>query len=81
MDLNKKQVDDEIKKRVTKTTTFIQWTFNTDLMNVIKFRVLKLGQAVDKKIEISKQDIFACEDCDKEFDSMEVYSHDYKCLD
>lgn len=57
----------------------MQWTFNTDLMNVLKYRILKLKQAVQHKIDISRKDMFYCEPCDREFESMEVYSNDYKC--
>lgn len=64
---------------VTKSATFCQWTFNTDLMNVIKYRLLKLKQAIDSKIQSSKEDKFICKSCNKEFDQMEIYKNNYKC--
>lgn len=79
MELNRKQVDDSIKMSVTKTTTFMQWSFNTDLMNVLKYRIMKLKQSVDKKIDISKREQFVCDPCDREYDSMEVYQRNYQC--
>mmetsp|Transcript_38907 Transcript_38907/g.38497 ORF Transcript_38907/g.38497 Transcript_38907/m.38497 type:complete len:155 (+) Transcript_38907:214-678(+) len=48
-------------------------------MNVLKYRIMKLKQAVDKKVESSQTDKFYCDHCDREFDSMEVYQRDYIC--
>lgn len=57
----------------------MHWTFDIGLMNIIKYRVMKLKQSIDVKIKNSKDDKFVCKNCSKEFDQMEVYTKNYKC--
>jgi len=49
-------------------------------MNAIKYRVMKLREAIDAKIKLCKKDLFDCKSCEKEYDAMEVYQKNYVCL-
>lgn len=71
-------MSEEIRTKFSKAT-FSHWTFDTDLMNVIKYRVMKLKQQIDKKIQNAKEDMFDCPNCKKSFAQMEVYTKGYKC--
>lgn len=48
-------------------------------MNVIKYRLMKLKQAIRQKIDDSKTKKFTCSKCKREYEEMDVYNKDYKC--
>lgn len=79
-EISRKEIDPEIIAKVTKNTIFFQWTFNTDIMNVIKYRQMKLRFGIDAKIKSSNTDRFICKACNKEYDGMDVYTKNYHCL-
>lgn len=78
-EIKKSEVREDIKTNTKNNATFCNWTFNTDIMNVIKYRLLKFQQAIDKKMLNIKIAKFYCDKCNKEFEEIEVYNRDYKC--
>ena len=73
-EMRKDRVDARVKSKFPSGTKFYLWTFNTNLMNVIRYRLIELEQKVNMKITESENTTYTCKACNlKNFTELQVH--------